>query len=69
MTELEKAEQDFAAASVTERVAEWKAMEAKAAYYRYASEAMTATAEVMGADLRRKNAVAAELERTLKGDT
>lgn len=60
MTEYEKAEQDVAAAKVAERIAEWKAMEAKAAYYRYAGEAMAASAEVMGARIRRDNAVASE---------
>ena len=60
MTEYEKAEQDVAAAKVAERIAEWKAMEAKAAYYRYASEAMAASAEVMGSRIRRDNALASE---------
>lgn len=60
MTEYEKAEQDVAAAKVAERIAEWKAMEAKAAYYRYASESMAATAEVMGSRIRRDNALASE---------
>lgn len=60
MSEYEKAEQDVAAAKVAERIAEWKAMEAKAAYYRYASESMAASAEVMGSRIRRDNALAAE---------
>lgn len=60
MTEYEKAEQDVAAAKVAERIAEWKAMEAKAAYYRYAGDAMAASAEVMGSRIRRDNALAAE---------
>lgn len=77
MTEYEKAEQDVAAAKVSERVAEWKAMEAKAVYYRHASEAMQASAEVMGARIRRDNALASEwadkvlatAERTTESET
>lgn len=77
MTEYEQAEQEVAAAKVAERVAEWKAMEAKAVYYRHASEAMQASADVMGARIRRDNAQASEwadkvlatAERTAESET